>query len=104
MASDEFGIDMTIRPRLIANTCALPRWPPDVRRDIADGVTQMMFTVSDKGEVLRLEVTASSGSVALDAAAVAAYASCRFEPATQNRVPVLGEVTLWHGWSKQAAP
>jgi len=55
-------------------------YPDDARAEAASGLTVVKFVVEATGAVTRVEVVRSSGSAALDAAAVAAVAAQPFTP------------------------
>ncbi|MGH8516779.1 MAG: energy transducer TonB [Panacagrimonas sp.] len=102
VASDEFGIDFTTKPKVLPATCgmpALPAGPPPVQ---SPGVVEVTARVDDTGALIELRLTQSSGWPALDQAVLAAYRSCQFQPAIQNRVPVAGERELHYEWAASA--
>ncbi|HXW75876.1 MAG TPA: energy transducer TonB [Candidatus Eremiobacteraceae bacterium] len=62
---------------------------PDLARDQnVQGDVTVRISVGADGSVLAAEVVTSSGSAALDRAALAAARASRFKPPTANGVPV----------------
>lgn len=61
---------------------------PQVVRDALQGRVVLRILVLADGRVGRVEVAVSSGSIALDDAAVAAARSWRFAPATRDGQPI----------------
>lgn len=61
---------------------------PQLRMEAAQGKVVLRLLVRADGTVARVEVIASSGSVALDHAASTAAASWRFAPATKDGEPI----------------
>jgi protein TonB len=72
---------------------APPDYPPESRRRGEEGVVRLLIRVNAEGEVAAVEIVASSGHPALDAAAVAAARRWRFRPAMQAGRPVSGTLS-----------
>ena len=89
MASDERGIDETIKPRMIAGSCALALRALEPWDAQAPGVVELELQVGVDGRVEKVKLLASSGSAAADAKLQKDVLDCRYTPATQNRVPVV---------------
>ncbi len=70
-----------------ARTAVLAQYPPELRRAGTSGVTGVWAFVDECGRVRVTRVRASSGTPALDSAAVRAVATFRFSPAWQGRFP-----------------
>lgn len=98
VASDEFGIDFTIKPKVLPGTCGVPVTPAGPSPVPAPGLIEVTALVDAGGAVIELRLTRSSGWPALDQAVLEAYRSCQFQPAIQNRVPVAGERELHYEW------
>jgi len=60
----------------------------------SEGTVGVRALILASGDVQRVEITASSGSNALDRAAAQAVRSFRFAPATRDGVPIDAYVTL----------
>lgn len=71
-----------------------PAYPPQSVARREDGTTMVKVAMDDKGVPLNVIVEKSSGSEALDEAAVAAVKEWRFNPSLCNRVAVEGEVIV----------
>lgn len=99
MASDEFGIDFTTKPKVLPGTCGSPVVPKGPPPTSATGVVEVTARVDDTGVMIESRITQSSGWPALDQAVLEAYRSCQFQPAIQNRVPVSGERELHFEWT-----
>ena len=99
MARDEFGIDRTLKPKVLPGTCGVPVVPAGTPPIPAPGIVEVTATVDADGAVIDLRLTRSSGWPALDQAVLTAYRSCQFQPAIQNRVPVAGERELHFEWT-----
>jgi len=102
MASDEFGIDYTVKPMLLPGTCGMPVLPPDPPPLPIPGPVDVTAMVDAGGSLIDLRPTRSSGWPALDQAVLEAYRTCQFQPAIQNRVPVAGERELHYEWTPPA--
>lgn len=77
----------TTRARPLAGACPAPRYPARERRLGVEGVVRLRVRVADDGAVEAVEVEASSGSAALDAAAVEAVLGWRFACALRDGDP-----------------
>lgn len=69
-----------------------PPYPLESRRLGEEGDVRISLRVDATGWVQHIDILESSGSPALDAAALAAAASWRFRPATRDGEPVAGTV------------
>lgn len=70
-----------------------PAYPDRARRAGVEGEVVVKVRLSERGEILRVELVRSSGSRLLDEAALAAARASQFTPAERNRVPVEAEAT-----------
>ncbi len=68
-----------------------PAYPERARRAGVAGVVVIRIALAADGTVREVELTASSGSRLLDAAALEAARASTFEPATRGRAPVESE-------------
>lgn len=71
-----------------------PRYPPDARRDGAEGTVLLRVWVAPDGAATRVEIDRSSGHRALDAAALGAVRNWRFVPARRGDEPAEGVVVV----------
>lgn len=74
-------------------SCA-PTYPVEVARRGRSGTTILAVRVGTDGGVVAVRVASSSGSPALDRAAVDAMEQCRFTPATRAGRVVIDELTM----------
>ena len=72
----------------VKNTCRIPAYPPEDLHEKRQGVVTMEYVITAEGKVTKLALLKSSGSDALDKAAMASMTSCQFLPATLNGAPV----------------
>jgi len=77
-----------VRARPVPGACAAPQYPSRERRLGVEGVVEILVRVAADGAVESAEVETSSGSDALDGAALAAVRGWRFEPAVSAGVAV----------------
>lgn len=84
----------TMGARPIAEACPKPGYPAREHRLGVEGVVEVRAEVDASGAVVSVEVAATSGSAALDRAAVGAVLRWRFEPALREGVPVPDSVRL----------
>jgi periplasmic protein TonB len=78
----------TVRARPLSRDCAAPAYPARERRLGVEGVVRLRVRVAADGSVESVEVYRSSGTAALDLAAVDAVLAWRFEPALLEGAPV----------------
>lgn len=89
---------MTRRPR-IDSSSALPVYPESARRGQEEGVTTLESCVTADGRLVDVKLAESSGSVALDSAALAWARTAKFEPALFNGEPMaVCGYRLTHEW------
>jgi periplasmic protein TonB len=89
--SRSIGFDRTL-PRALDNP--QPVYPEAAIANRWHGQVLLRLSVTEAGRVQRVEIAASSGVAVLDEAAVAAVRQWRFQPATQDSVPVGTSVLL----------
>jgi periplasmic protein TonB len=77
-----------------APTGEVPAYPSAARQSGVQGTTQVSLMVSSIGTVTEAIVVRSSGSQALDNAAVASLLRWRFQPALRNGEPVAAQVIV----------
>lgn len=88
------GADVTSFARPLGGYQTKPEYPESARRAGIAGVTRLRFEVLATGEVGRVLVDESAGSVELDRSAIEAVERWRFEPARRGDTPVTVWVTL----------
>lgn len=71
-----------------------PTYPVDAARSGRSGTTTLAIRVGTDGGVTSVQVVTSSGSSALDRAAVDAMERCQFVPATRNGLAVVDELRI----------
>lgn len=80
----------------------MPSYPEEAIREERQGTTKMRFTVNERGYATQAEVLESSGSDALDTAAMSALVACRFKPATDSADrAVLQPIVMEYVWKLQ---
>jgi len=75
-------------PLPLAGLSQRPAYPEVARRAGIEGTTRLKILVRADGSVGAVEVAASAGDPSLDAAAIAAARTWRFEPARRGADPV----------------
>ncbi|HQT81794.1 MAG: hypothetical protein B7Z60_08215 [Ferrovum sp. 37-45-19] len=78
--------------------CPPPNYPASARRNGEEGVVLLSFLINQAGQVELSKVLQSSGSSALDEAALSALSQCRFTPATENGKAIAIRVTIPYVW------
>ena len=84
----------TVRARAIPGSCPAPEYPARERRLGVEGLVEIRVAVAADGSVGSADVARSSGSAALDRAALAAVLGWRFEPALLDGVAVADAVLV----------
>ncbi|PWF49302.1 energy transducer TonB [Massilia glaciei] len=77
----------------------MPVYPKASLRNEETGTTSLQMLVAANGVVIDTKVFSSSGFRALDKAALAGLATCKFRPATINRKPVQGYGYMSFKWT-----
>lgn len=70
-----------------------PEYPPESRHRGEEGDVRVALRIDQTGAVRHIDILESSGSPALDTAALVATASWRFRPATRDGEPVASTVS-----------
>ncbi|MDE1892587.1 MAG: TonB family protein [Betaproteobacteria bacterium] len=78
--------------------CAAPSYPSSARRNGEQGTVLLSFLINETGQVENSKVLQSSGSSALDNAALNALSQCHFKPATEDGHAVAIRVTIPYVW------
>jgi len=78
---------VTTAPVMNPKSCRKPVYPPQALAARAEGTVKLAYLVRADGTVREAVVRKTSGNAALDEAARAALAKCRFQPGTVNGAP-----------------
>jgi protein TonB len=73
-------------------------YPSESKKKHEQGKCTMEITVASTGEILRVEITQSTGFARLDAACIEAMKTARFFPATEGGKPVAGIAKFTINW------
>jgi protein TonB len=76
----------------------LPAYPAEALAQRAHGICKMHITVTDRGAVASVDITQSTGSIALDEACKQAISGSPFIPATFEGRPVSGITDVAVDW------
>jgi protein TonB len=98
-ASPPQGIDVAIPAVLIVGLDLERHYPRAARRAGIGGATTVVISISDRGEVTAVRVTASSPAGYFESAAESACRELQFQPATQNGHAVASAITLEIVWT-----
>lgn len=91
---DSVTTDPVINPK----SCRKPVYPPQALAAKVEGTVTLGLLVKADGTVREAVVRTTSGDAALDEAARAAYAKCRFQPGTLNGAPKDQWTELKYAW------
>jgi len=94
-AAEASGPETTLAPLPIVPPKAVyraaPIYPAEARMKGIEGTVVLRALINEKGELLRAQITRSSGSIALDDAAMSALSEWKFSPAARGA----GPITSW---------
>lgn len=85
-------------PARIAKPCIPPDYPIEAVRKNLQGTTRIRFSINQYGEVMKVDLVASSGSEVLDSAAISALSKCNFAPGARDGIPTVSETTVDYVW------
>ena len=103
-ASVAAAADKTSLPKLIPSSCSRPEYPLASVRANESGTSVIRVDVTEKGEVTKATVGASSGYPRLDGALRYALTSCKFQPARNAAgFAVPGITQVRHVWRLEDA-
>ena len=71
-----------------------PKYPRSAQRRDISGWVDLAFTVTTGGEVADIDVTQSEPETTFNEAAIKAVEQWRFEPATENGLPIEKRIAL----------
>jgi TonB family protein len=74
-------------------------YPKDALLQRREGISELLFNVTEQGAVSGVIVAASSGTLDLDLTAAACATKWKYLPATRNGEPVVGAVEAHVTWS-----
>ncbi len=82
----------------VSSTCVKPEYPRQSLQDEEQGTVTLAFLVSAQGRVIESRVDHSSGSHALDRAALSALSQCSFKPGTVDGKPQESWTKMQYVW------
>ena len=88
-----------IAAQVDANACDKPEYPASSIRVGEEGTVNLAMLIGADGRVLESKVEKSSGSRALDKAAVQGLSLCKFKPGTIDGVPEKSWAKLQYVWT-----
>ncbi len=87
-----------IAAQVDSNACEKPDYPASSIRNGEEGVVNLAMLLGPDGKVLESKVEKSSGSRALDKAAIQGLSLCKFKPGTVDGVPEKSWAKLQYVW------
>jgi protein TonB len=81
-----------------AISCRVPPYPAEARREGKTGTVLLGLLIDETGAVTDRRIERTSGSEALDAAALTALSGCRFSPGTVDGRPHAAWARLRYVW------
>ena len=87
-----------VKPKFKPESCGSPLYPDESRRLGEEGKVGVNLYIDVTGTVADAQLVNSSGFPLLDEAAVKFLSQCKFEPATQNGLPVAIWKQVNHVW------
>lgn len=96
--------DVIVKPKLKSDSCGEPIYPAISKRNNEEGKVGVQLWINESGNVVTVKVAVSSGFPALDEGAIAFLSRCKFEPATQNGLPIAVWFPLNHRWTLADSP
>lgn len=82
-----------------ARACEKPEYPVNSLRTGEEGTVYLAMLIGTDGQVIDSKIEKSSGSRALDRAAVQGLSLCKFKPGTTDGVPEKSWAKLQYVWS-----
>lgn len=82
-----------------ARACDKPEYPPRSLALGEEGTVYLAMLIGPEGQVLESRIEKSSGSKALDKAAVNGLSLCKFKPGTVDGVPEKSWAKLQYAWT-----
>jgi protein TonB len=87
-----------IAAQVDSNACEKPDYPASSIRNGEEGVVNLAMLIGPDGKVLESKVEKSSGSRALDKAAIQGLSLCKFKPGTVDGLPEKSWAKLQYVW------
>lgn len=87
-----------IAAQVDSNACEKPDYPASSIRNGEEGIVNLAMLIGPDGKVLESRVEKSSGSRALDKAAIQGLSLCKFKPGTVDGVPEKSWAKLQYVW------
>ena len=87
-----------IAAQVDSNACEKPDYPASSIRNGEEGIVNLAMLIGPDGKVLESKVEKSSGSRALDKAAIQGLSLCKFKPGTVDGVPEKSWAKLQYVW------
>jgi TonB family protein len=76
----------------------MPQYPLESLQKRETGTVKLVFEIDERGRATASRVKSSSGSLALDRAALVALSRCPFAPARRNGQPIAAEAEVTYEW------
>jgi len=76
-----------VSPVLDSKSCEAPKYPKAALINEEQGTVALLFLVPPDGHVADSKIEKSSGSKALDKAALSAFSQCKFKPGMKDGKP-----------------
>jgi protein TonB len=88
-----------IAAQVDSNACEKPEYPASSIRTAEEGTVNLAMLIGPDGRVLESKVEKSSGSRALDKAAIQGLSLCKFKPGSIDGVPEKSWAKLQYVWT-----
>lgn len=88
-----------IAAQVDSNACEKPEYPASSIRNTEEGTVNLAMLIGPDGRVLESKVEKSSGSRALDKAAIQGLSLCKFKPGSIDGVPEKSWAKLQYAWT-----
>jgi protein TonB len=88
-----------IAAQVDSNACEKPEYPASAIRTAEEGTVNLAMLIGPDGRVLDSKVEKSSGSRALDKAAIQGLSLCKFKPGSLDGVPEKSWAKLQYVWT-----
>jgi protein TonB len=82
-----------------ANACEKPVYPSQSIRNQEEGTVHLSFLIGSHGEIIESKIDKSSGSKALDRAAIAGLSLCKFKPASTDGIAEKAWAKMQYTWT-----
>ena len=92
-------IPVHLAAQVDSNACAKPEYPLSSLRNQEEGTVNLAMLIGVDGKVLESKVEKSSGSKALDRAAIAGLSLCKFSAGSTDGIPEKSWAKLQYVWT-----